>query len=90
MYARMCMSVCVCVCMSLSLSLSGALICVRTQTVRVRTDDCAWAVQLTEAQSQMRSVRIARFAGTALGLGTGCLLGLTPLLFFDHPATPRP
>ena len=41
--------------------------------------------KLTEAQSRMRSAQIARTAGTIIGLGTGCLLGLTPLLFFDNP-----
>ena len=46
-------------------------------------------MQLSEAQSKMRSVRVARFVGTAIGLGTGCLLGLTPLLFYDSPVTVR-
>jgi uncharacterized protein YbjQ (UPF0145 family) len=49
------------------------------------------APALSVAQRMMLRTRAAKFAGCAIGVSVGCILGMFPLLFLDNPpATPRP
>jgi hypothetical protein len=41
---------------------------------------------LTPEQSALPAVRRAKWVGAAVGVATGCLIGLTPLLFMNQPA----
>ena len=43
--------------------------------------------KLSNAQRQLRSVRFANQAGTAIGLVVGCIIGMFPLLFLDVERT---
>jgi len=57
-------------------------------------DFCATTLKLSvpilsTAQRQMRSVRMASQAGTAIGITVGCVLGLIPLLFIDSNKADR-
>lgn len=44
------------------------------------------ALSLTAEQSALPSVRRAKWIGAAVGVATGCLIGLTPLVFMNQPA----
>jgi len=44
-----------------------------------------FAPKLTKAQWTMPQTKRAKWLGCAIGMASGCLLGLTPLLFLDGP-----
>ena len=39
---------------------------------------------LTKAQQRMPGPKIAKLLGAVIGITVGCLIGMFPLLFFDH------
>jgi hypothetical protein len=43
------------------------------------------ALALTPEQAALPAVRRAKWVGAAVGVATGCLIGLTPLLFMNQP-----
>lgn len=45
--------------------------------------------KLTEAQRQLRTVRMASQGGMAIGMTIGCILGMLPLLFIDSSKADR-
>ncbi|KAF8067250.1 TMEM65 [Scenedesmus sp. PABB004] len=48
------------------------------------------APQLTKAQMKLPQAKRAAWLGCAVGMAVGCLLGLTPLLFYETPPPPQP
>lgn len=54
-----------------------------TQQIKERSRRVSWAQppRLSTLQQAMRSVKVAKMGGAALGVSIGCLLGMVPLAF---------